>query len=55
MADASQTNPTPVTVQPVSNLTPAAQQPLAGNARVSFGPLGALPTRATPITPVRRK
>ena len=55
MADNGQTNPTPVTVTPVSNIQPAPQQPLASGARASFGTLGQIPRTATPITPVRRR
>lgn len=60
MADNNgQTNPTSVTVVPVQNIIPSGQQsgtaaaPLASGARVNFGTLGQLPTRPTPITPVR--
>lgn len=52
---ADQTNPQPVTIVPVSNITPAPQQPLACAARASFGPMGSIPSKPTPMTPVRRR
>lgn len=58
MAD-NQTNPNNIAVTPVQNTIPSGAQtgtaaaPLASGARVSFGNIGQLPTRPTPITPVR--
>lgn len=58
MAD-NQTNPNNINIVPVQNTIPSGSQvgtaaaPLASGARVNFGTLGQLPTRPTPITPVR--
>jgi hypothetical protein len=50
------TNPNSVVVTPVQNvIPPAPQQPLASGARVNFGTLGQIPSKPTPITPIRRK
>lgn len=55
----NETNPNSISVTTVQNVVPSGSQsgtaaaPLASGARVNFGTLGQLPTRPTPITPVR--
>lgn len=56
----NQTNPQPVTVTPVASTnlgtqTGTAGAPLASGARANFGRMGGIPSKPTPITPVRRK
>lgn len=55
MAD-SPTTPNPVVVTPTSTPSGTANMnPKAPAQRVAFNGIGQLPTRPTPITPIRRK
>lgn len=59
--DPNPTNPQPVEVTPVSNVTSIGSQmgtssaPLASGARSNFGRIGNIPSAPTPIVPIRRK